>query len=92
MTVHNTFTVKAPDAMGDENIYVFNLKHCMYLSRTSPHCIRLVFGTRNLVFHFNTLEAVAKYLPVFIDYLEGNIKSIEIDDNDFEECEIEVRE
>lgn len=92
MIINNTYTVKVKDAMGDDNIYVFNLKHCMYLSRTSPHCIRLVFGTRNLVFHFNSLEAVSKYLPVFVDYLEGNVKNIEVSDDDFESCEIEIRE
>ena len=92
MTITNTFTVTLEDGLGDKSTYVFNLKHCMYFMRNSPRCIRFVFGTHNLVLHFSSMEATTNYFPLFLDYLEGKIKVIEIDDQDYESSEIEVKE
>lgn len=64
----------------------------MYLSRTSPLCIRFIFGTHNLVLHFNTFDAINKYLPLFEEYLEGSRKEIEIEDNEYEGAEIEIKD
>ena len=92
MTIGNTFTLESEDCMGDKLLYVFNLKNCMYMCRTSPLCLRFVFGSRNLVVHFKNLEAVVRYIQLFTEYLEGKWNAVEVIDDDIESCEIEIKE
>ena len=92
MIINNTFNLSIEDPFGKDDQYVFNLKNCMYMARNTPKCLRFVFGTHNLVIHFTTLEAVEKYFTVFMDYFEGKVSSVEIEDSDLENCELEVKE
>ncbi len=92
MTIKNTYTKIVESDLEQNDTYVFNLKHCMYLSRDTPRGIRFVFGTHNLVLMFKTLEATHEYMEKFSAYLEGTIDSVIIDDDVFEGDEIETRE
>ncbi|WP_191015284.1 hypothetical protein [Treponema zioleckii] len=92
MTINNTFSMFVDDPYGEADQYCFNLRNCMYMARNTPMCLRFIFGTHNLVMHFKTLDAVSKYYDLFTEYFEKKIESIEIDDADVENCEIEVKE